>query len=84
MAQPSSPPEGLRPHRGTVRANLWAHRYQGAALITHVETVAVYVADQDRALRFYVDQLGFELRKDVTMGPDDGAPRWIEVAPPGG
>ena len=53
-------------------------------MITHIETVAVYVADQGRALSFYVDQLGFELIKDVTMGPGAGGPRWIEVAPPGG
>jgi predicted enzyme related to lactoylglutathione lyase len=52
-------------------------------LITHIETVAVYVSDQERALRFYVDQLGFELRKDTTMGPAADAPRWIEVAPRG-
>lgn len=52
-------------------------------MITQIETVAVYVSDQDRALRFYVEQLGFELRKDVTMGPDAEGPRWVEVAPPG-
>jgi len=53
-------------------------------VITHIETVAVYVSDQERALRFYVDQLGFELRKDATMGPGADGPRWVEVAPPGG
>ncbi len=52
-------------------------------MITHVETIAVYVGDQDRARRFYVDQLGFELRKDQPMGSDEAAPRWIEVAPAG-
>lgn len=52
-------------------------------MITHVETVAVYVSDQDRAVGFFVDQLGFELRKDVPMGSAEDAPRWIEVAPPG-
>jgi len=45
-----------------------------------VHTVAVPVADQNRALAFYVDTLGFETRRDVPMG-DTG--RWIEVAPPG-
>lgn len=53
-------------------------------MITHIDTVAVYVSDQERALSFYVDQLGFELRKDATMGADADGPRWIEVAPPGG
>ncbi len=52
-------------------------------MITHIETVAVYVSDQERAVRFYVDQLGFELRKDATMGTAVGGPRWIEVAPAG-
>ena len=45
-----------------------------------VRTVAVTVTDQDRAVAFYVDRLGFEKRLDVPIG--DGV-RWIEVAPPG-
>ncbi len=52
-------------------------------MITHVETVAIYVSDQNRAVSFYVDQLGFELRKDRPMSLGEGAPRWIEVAPAG-
>lgn len=48
--------------------------------ITGVRTVGVPVADQDRALEFYVDKLGFETRLDVPMGEGK---RWIEVAPPG-
>jgi catechol 2,3-dioxygenase-like lactoylglutathione lyase family enzyme len=44
--------------------------------------VAVPAADQDRALAFYVDTLGFELRSDETFA--DGKMRWIEVAPAGG
>jgi catechol 2,3-dioxygenase-like lactoylglutathione lyase family enzyme len=48
--------------------------------ITAVGTVGIPVADQDRALKFYVETLGFEQRRDVPLGP--GA-RWIEVAPPG-
>ena len=47
--------------------------------ITGVGTVGVPVTDQDRALEFYVGELGFETRRDVPFG--DG--RWIEVAPPG-
>lgn len=50
-------------------------------MITKVNTVSLYVADQERALRFYVDVLGFEVRTDATMGPMG---RWLEVAPPGG
>jgi catechol 2,3-dioxygenase-like lactoylglutathione lyase family enzyme len=50
-------------------------------MITELHTVALYVADQDRAKRFYVDVLGFELNADQ---PGLGAiGRWIEVAPRG-
>ncbi|MFL5820676.1 MAG: VOC family protein [Solirubrobacteraceae bacterium] len=46
--------------------------------ITHVGTVVVPVTDQDRALEFYLDKLGFEKRTDTPFG--DGE-RWVEVAP---
>ena len=36
--------------------------------ITGLATVAVPVTDQDRALEFYVGQLGFETRRDVPFG----------------
>ena len=50
-------------------------------MITEIHTVALYVADQDRAKRFYVDTLGFELGADQPgLG---GVGRWIEVAPKG-
>jgi lactoylglutathione lyase len=52
---------------------------RGGQMIRHVSTVAVYVADQDEALRFWTEQVGFELRAERAMG---GA-RWLEVAPPG-
>jgi catechol 2,3-dioxygenase-like lactoylglutathione lyase family enzyme len=45
-----------------------------------VSTVFLPVADQDRSLAFFRDQLGFDVRQDATYG--EGA-RWIEVAPPG-
>ena len=48
--------------------------------ITQVGTVMVPVSDQDRALEFYLDKLGFEKRTDTPYG--DGE-RWVEVAPPG-
>jgi catechol 2,3-dioxygenase-like lactoylglutathione lyase family enzyme len=48
--------------------------------ITQVGTVIVPVGDQDRALEFYLDKLGFEERTDVPFGEGD---RWVEVAPPG-
>jgi len=50
-------------------------------VITELHTVALYVADQDRAKEFYVDTLGFELGADQPS--PGGIGRWIEVAPPG-
>ncbi|WP_306337658.1 VOC family protein [Streptomyces sp. KL118A] len=47
--------------------------------ITQVATVGIRVTDQQKAIEFYVDELGFEVRRDAPFG--DG--RWIEVAPPG-
>ena len=48
--------------------------------ITDVRTVGITVTDQDQALAFYVDTLGFEKRLDAPINP---TMRWIEVAPPG-
>jgi catechol 2,3-dioxygenase-like lactoylglutathione lyase family enzyme len=53
--------------------------HQTATRITKVGRVIVPVTDQDKALDFYTDTLGFELRVD-SQGADQ---RWIEVAPPG-
>ena len=46
--------------------------------ITDVRTIGVTVRDQDEALAFYVDTLGFEKRLDAPISP---TMRWIEVAP---
>jgi catechol 2,3-dioxygenase-like lactoylglutathione lyase family enzyme len=40
------------------------------------------VADQDAALAFYTEKLGFEVRGDMRFGEHDEM-RWLEVAPPG-
>jgi catechol 2,3-dioxygenase-like lactoylglutathione lyase family enzyme len=50
--------------------------------IHDVLSIGVPVSDQDRALEFYLETLGFEKRRDVPA-PQLGG-RWIEVAPPGG
>ena len=49
--------------------------------ISKVGVVVVTVTDQERAIAFYVDTLGFEKRADAPFGDD--AYRWVEVAPPG-
>jgi catechol 2,3-dioxygenase-like lactoylglutathione lyase family enzyme len=53
----------------------------GRTRIADVGGVTVPVSDQERAVRFYVDRLGFEVLRDVPMG--DGG-RWVQVAAPGG
>jgi predicted enzyme related to lactoylglutathione lyase len=51
-----------------------------ATQVTQVGTVIVQVSDQDQALEFFIDKLGFEKRMDVPYG--DGQ-RWLDVAPAG-
>ncbi len=48
-------------------------------MITHLARVTILVRDQDEALRFYTEKLGFQKRADVPMG----ATRWLTVAPSG-
>ncbi len=48
--------------------------------VTQLGTVIVPVSDQDRAIEFYVETLGFEKRADIPFG---GGERWVEVAPAG-
>ena len=43
--------------------------------------VNVFVRDQDRSLRFFVDQLGFHVAYDTRLQSGD---RWVAVAPPDG
>lgn len=45
-----------------------------------IQTVTIPVADQERALRFYRDVLGFEVRADNAFSDQ----RWISVAPADG
>jgi catechol 2,3-dioxygenase-like lactoylglutathione lyase family enzyme len=48
--------------------------------IADVRTVGIPVNDQEAALAFYTDRLGFEKRLD---GELEGGQRWLEVAPAG-
>jgi catechol 2,3-dioxygenase-like lactoylglutathione lyase family enzyme len=48
--------------------------------IAKIGVVVIPVSDQDRAIAFYVDTLGFEKRADVPFG---NGYRWVEVAPAG-
>jgi catechol 2,3-dioxygenase-like lactoylglutathione lyase family enzyme len=51
-------------------------------MLKQLTNVQVWVHDQDDALAFYTDKLGFELRDDVTV-PELGNFRWLTVGVPG-
>ena len=46
--------------------------------ISQIGTVVIPVSDQDRAIEFYTETLGFEKRSDVPFG---NGYRWVEVGP---
>ena len=48
-------------------------------MITGMSHSTVWVLDQDRALRFYTEKLGFEVTTDADMG---GGARWLTVQAP--
>lgn len=62
-----------------------AHRYAAGVErqdpYLRVLCVNIFVRDQDRSLRFYVDQLGFGLVTDESY---ESGGRWVAVAPPDG
>jgi predicted enzyme related to lactoylglutathione lyase len=43
-----------------------------------IKVTSIYVNDQEKALRFYADVLGFEKKADFSNGPF----RWLTVASP--
>ena len=46
-----------------------------------IHAAQVWVHDQDEALAFYTEKLGFEVKSDVTL-PELGGFRWLTVGPP--
>lgn len=46
-----------------------------------IHTVNVFVRDQEKSLRFYLDKLGFELAFDARLQTGE---RWVAVSPPDG
>jgi uncharacterized glyoxalase superfamily protein PhnB len=46
-----------------------------------IATAQIWVHDQNEALAFYTEKLGFEVRADVTL-PEMGDFRWLTVGPP--
>ncbi len=49
--------------------------------LSNIGVAMFVVADQDAALAFYTEKLGFEVRGDMRFGEHDEM-RWLEVAPP--
>jgi catechol 2,3-dioxygenase-like lactoylglutathione lyase family enzyme len=47
-----------------------------------ISNAQLWVHDQDEALAFYTEKLGFEVRSDITL-PEMGDFRWLTVSPPG-
>jgi predicted enzyme related to lactoylglutathione lyase len=43
-----------------------------------IKLTSVFVDDQEKALHFYTDMLGFTKKNDFSQGPY----RWLTVAPP--
>lgn len=53
--------------------------------MSHLHLVTVIVRDYDKAIRFCVDVLDFELAEDSPSLTNDGRPkRWVVVRPKGG
>ena len=50
--------------------------------MTRIAYTLLWVHDQDEALAFYTEKLGWEVRSDVTL-PEVGNYRWLTVGPPG-
>ncbi len=53
----------------------------GTCMIKGIKFASVPVTDQDRALAFYTEKLGFAVATDQPMGA--GGKRWIELRIPG-
>jgi len=66
------------PPRGADGSSAYADRQPPFVAIHAID---VFVRDQERSLRFYVDQLGFRVAFDSRLQSGD---RWVAVAPPDG
>jgi serine phosphatase RsbU (regulator of sigma subunit)/predicted enzyme related to lactoylglutathione lyase len=74
-------PEHIIAAMGTSPSSTWGLRLDRQDPYLRVLCVNIYVRDQDRSLRFYVDQLGFGLVVDESY---ESGSRWVAVAPPDG
>jgi catechol 2,3-dioxygenase-like lactoylglutathione lyase family enzyme len=58
------------------------HPLRRIAVIKQISHVNVWVDNQDEALAFYTDKVGFEVREDLTLA-ELGGFRWLTVGPTG-
>lgn len=65
----------------TLRYDGAGFRLDGDGPFLRLHFVTIFVSDQERSLRFFVDQLGFSLVTDVRFASGS---RWVEVGPPDG
>jgi lactoylglutathione lyase len=68
--------------RPSVRPTVMTEQQAPPTTVSNIGVAMFTVADQDAALAFYTDKLGFEVRSDTRFG-EQGEMRWLEVAPPG-
>src|SRR3954469_1377080 len=54
----------------------------GSTTVSNLGVAMFTVADQDAALAFYTEKLGWEVRGDERFG-ENNEMRWLEGAPPG-
>ena len=50
--------------------------YNNTAMIIHLNSISIYVLDLERAVRFYVDKLGFEVHTDILVDEDR---KWVSL-----
>jgi catechol 2,3-dioxygenase-like lactoylglutathione lyase family enzyme len=48
--------------------------------MNHIGHITLLVKDQDEALKFYIEKLGFQKRQDIVIS---GNTRWVTVSPKG-
>jgi len=65
----------------SLRGSIITSMDRSPAPYLRIHAVNIFVRDQDRSLRFYVDQLGFNLVFDARQPTGE---RWVAVAPPDG
>lgn len=73
-------PPGAMSSRSYESLDGMSNHTQAPTTISNIGVAMFTIADQDAAIAYYTQTLGWELRADIPFG--DGH-RWVEVAPPG-